>query len=60
MVTNCHQLKSRPQDGKYRLTDVTDMVGMFKINESNLGERIVTKDNRLNYQYIDEKQIENK
>ena len=28
--------------------------------ESKLGEKIVTKDNRLNYQYIDEKQIENK
>ena len=33
-VTNCHQLKLRAQDGKYRLTDVTDIEGMFRIIES--------------------------
>ena len=33
-VTNCHQLKLRAQDGKYRLTDVTDIEGMFIIIES--------------------------
>ena len=27
--------------------------------EANLGESLVTKDNRLNYQYIEERQIEN-
>ena len=33
-VTNCHQLKLRAQDGKYRLTDVTDIQGMFRIIEA--------------------------
>lgn len=34
MVTNCHQLKLKAQDGKYRLTDVVDIEGMFRIIES--------------------------
>ncbi len=33
-VTNCHQLKLKAQDGKYRATDVTDIEGMFRIIES--------------------------
>ena len=33
-VTSCHQLKLRAQDGKYRLTDVVDIEGMFRIIES--------------------------
>src|SRR5574344_2670122 len=33
-VTNCHQLKLKAQDGKYRLTDVVDIKGMFRIIES--------------------------
>ena len=33
-VTNCHQLKLKAQDGKYRLTDVVDIAGMFRIIES--------------------------
>ena len=33
-VTNCNQLKLKAQDGKYRLTDVVDIVGMFRIIES--------------------------
>ena len=33
-VTNCNQLKLKAQDGKYRLTDVTDIEGMFRIIES--------------------------
>ena len=33
-MTNCHQLKLRAQDGKYRLTDVTDIEGMFRIIEA--------------------------
>ena len=33
-VTNCHQLKLKAKDGKYRLTDVTDIEGMFRIIES--------------------------
>ena len=33
-VTNCHGLKLKAQDGKYRLTDVVDMEGMFRIIES--------------------------
>ena len=33
-VTNCHQLKLKAQDGKYRETDVTDIEGMFRIIES--------------------------
>ena len=33
-VTNCHQLKLKAQDGKYRTTDVVDIEGMFRIIES--------------------------
>ena len=33
-VTNCHALKLKAQDGKYRLTDVVDIEGMFRIIES--------------------------
>ena len=33
-VTNCHQLKLKAQDNKYRLTDVVDIEGMFRIIES--------------------------
>ena len=33
-VTNCHQLKLKADDGKYRLTDVVDIEGMFRIIES--------------------------
>ena len=34
MVTNCHQLKLKASDDKYRLTDVVDIEGMFRIIES--------------------------
>ena len=33
-VTNCHQLKLKATDGKYRITDVVDIEGMFRIIES--------------------------
>ena len=33
-VSNCHQLKLKAQDGKYRMTDVVDIEGMFRIIES--------------------------
>lgn len=33
-VTICHQLKLKASDGKYRLTDVVDIEGMFRIIES--------------------------
>ena len=33
-MTNCHQLKLKAQDSKYRLTDVVDIKGMFRIIES--------------------------
>ena len=33
-VTNCHQLKLKAIDGKYRVTDVVDIEGMFRIIES--------------------------
>ena len=33
-VTNCHALKLKAADGKYRLTDVCDIEGMFRIIES--------------------------
>ena len=33
-VTNCHQLKLKAQDGKYRATDVCDIEEMFRIIES--------------------------
>jgi len=34
LSTICRQLKLKAQDGKYRLTDVTDIEGMFRIIES--------------------------
>ena len=33
-VTNCNALKLKAQDGKYRMTDVVDIEGMFRIIES--------------------------
>lgn len=33
-VTNCNGLKLRAPDGKYRMTDVVDIEGMFRIIES--------------------------
>ena len=33
-VTNCHSLKMMAKDGKYRLTDVVDIEGMFRLIES--------------------------
>ena len=33
-VTNCHQLKLKAADGKYYMTDVCDIEGMFRIIES--------------------------
>jgi len=33
-VTNCNALKLKAQHGKYRLTDVVDIEGMFRIIES--------------------------
>ena len=45
-VTNCDQLKLKAQDGKYRLTDVTDI-------EARLGESVVSKENTLSYKYIE-------
>ena len=33
-VTNCNGLKLKAQDGKYRMTDVVDIEGMFRIIES--------------------------
>ena len=33
-VTNCNRLKLKAQDGKYRLTDIVDIEGMFRIIES--------------------------
>ena len=33
-VTNCNRLKLKSKDGKYRLTDVTDIEGIFRIIES--------------------------
>ena len=33
-VTNCNALKLKASDGKYRLTDVVDIEGMFRIIES--------------------------
>ena len=34
IVTNCNSLKLKSKDGKYRLTDVCDIEGMFRIIES--------------------------
>ena len=33
-VTNCNGLKLKAKDGKYRMTDVTDIEGMFRVIES--------------------------
>ena len=33
-MTNCHALKLKAQDSKYRMTDVVDIKGMFRIIES--------------------------
>ena len=33
-MTNCHGLKLKARDGKYRMTDVVDIEGMFRIVES--------------------------
>ena len=33
-VTNCHALKMIAKDGKYRMTDVVDIEGMFRLIES--------------------------
>ena len=33
-MTICHQLKLKAQDGKYRLTGVVDIEGMFRIIQS--------------------------
>ena len=33
-VTNCHALKLKAHDNKYRMTDVVDIEGMFRIIES--------------------------
>ena len=33
-VTNCHALELKANDGKYRITDVVDIEGMFRIIES--------------------------
>ena len=33
-MTNCHALKLKAQDGKYRMTDVVDIEDMFRIIES--------------------------
>ena len=33
-VTKCNALKLKAQDGKYRMTDVVDIEGMFRIIES--------------------------
>lgn len=33
-MTNCHVLKLKPRDSKYRLTDAVDIKGMFKKIES--------------------------
>lgn len=34
LVTNCHQLKLKAQDGKMRLTDVADIKGIFRLIQS--------------------------
>lgn len=38
-VTNCHRLKLKARDGKYRMTDVVDIEGMFRIIESIPGKK---------------------
>ena len=86
-VTNCNALKLKAQDGKYRLTDVVDIEGMFRIIESvpsknaepikqwleklgsgriakntrnhleeELHKSVISNQNNLNYQYLEEKE----
>ena len=92
-VTNCHQLKLKAEDGKYRMTDVCDIEVLLtdigevttrelakrqkpkglnenkkvakiggeiakntrKDIEEKLGETVVSKQNFLDYEYIEEK-----
>ena len=37
-VANCKTLKLKAQDGKYRLTDVVDIEGMFRVIEPILSK----------------------
>ena len=53
-VTNCNALKLKAKDGKYHMTDVVDIEGMFRIIES------IPSNNTLNYEYVNEKEIEMK
>ena len=49
-------LKLKANDGKYRLTDVCNIEDL----ENEIGESVVTSNNALNYEYVDEKEIEMK
>ena len=56
-VTNCNGLKLKAKDGKYRMTDVTDIEGMFRIIESippNTAQPIKQWLARLGKERIDE------
>ena len=45
------QLKLKSQDGKYRLTDITDIEGMFRIIESIPSKNINFKQNIQVFKY---------
>ena len=46
-VTNCDQLKLKVQDGKYRMSDIEGAL-------VDLGENVVSKDNALSYDYVED------
>ena len=46
------QLKLKSQDGKYRLTDVVDIEGMFRIIESIPSKNINFRQNIQVFKYI--------
>ena len=45
------QLKLKSQDGKYRLTDITDIEGMFRIIESIPSKNINFRQNIQVFKY---------
>ena len=45
------RLKLKSQDGKYRLTDITDIEGMFRIIESILSKNINFRQNIQVFKY---------
>lgn len=58
LTTRCSQLKMEAPDGKIRLRDTLDTEGVFRLIEENLeerlGESVISKENNLNYDYLED------